>query len=415
MQEFLKYLVACLIIVSFQYQCTYAQVKSTIDTLTQDQIKNFEKTAKRVFYDLENLTLLIIDKEEDIDERYDARFLAKLFFFSNANIQDDLGRGNNFIEVLEKNKYYNTLFDLANTKNEFTKEFTLLSVEEFNPTIVSINLDHQDTFRVYEGELTFLDFTSISDVVERNQLSPENTYTRKNEQYKKMILQIRKTMEPYEKWQLYITKITVLDKKDLVYKATKKIEKKSKALPSSARLLIPKSPKEVKSDIMKDPLIADEHKKNLDSLLSVIEVKEIEEKPYKPYLGLNTLDFVLPGKGHLKFNRKNKSIFPATAYAVLGIGSVASTIYFKVKSNKYYSDHLDDTIFKELDQNYELANKYHHYYLISAGSALLIWTANAVDLLIKDKKYKPANNKNISFQIITPVESDLGLGLIMNF
>lgn len=371
-------------------------IPSGIDTLSRDIIKSFETVSEDIFYELENLNLIILDKEEDLEGRYDAKFLAKLFFNPEADIEDYLGSGNNYSEIYGKDKYFEKLFIVSNEKFELTKEFTFFDTEEFKPKWTAYNTENNDTFRVYLGALTYLDLTGVSVEVKEKGIAPETTSTEKREQYKRMIFEIRKTVIPDVRWKLFIKKIEVLDDKTIALKKAKKEGKRTLNTPTLDRLVNPKPLTQVMDEIRKDTLIATDTKDRLDSILvAAVERQksgnkpEVSKRDMLAYKKLNIVDFLIPGKGHLKFNKNRKALVPTITYLSLGVATVGSSIYFKRKSNRFYTKHKESTTFRELDSNYLTANENNHKFLISLGCAGLVWGTNAVHLLFKNKKHRP--------------------------
>ena len=410
-----------LIISGINCQTVLCQNNSEIDTLSLEQRVKFETVARDVFDELENLTLILIDPEEDLDLRREASFLASLFFDYKANIEDYIGVGNNYVESHTKDIYYKKLIELSNRVVFLTKDLTLLSSVKFEKGCTGLNTENQDYFRIYTGSVEYLDQTGISDIVERVGLAPENLITKRSEFIKKMTFEIRKTAIPDVRWQLFIKKIEIIKKKNEDFSDFKTLAKRTPNKPSSERIVNPRSLEEVIASLENDDNIPNEVKQPLLDELKLIaskddstnneDIVEVDIDESSKYLGLNALDFIVPGKGHLKYNKKGKAWIPTMTYMTLGAGALGTAVYFKLKSNSFYRLHKKARTFGDLHENYGKAESLHRNFLIGLGAVVLVWGTNAGHLLLKDMNQRPT--KRISFNLYPSVNFGEGYSLAM--
>ncbi len=105
-------------------------------------------------------------------------------------------------------------------------------------------------------------------------------------------------------------------------------------------------------------------------------------------INLNFVDRVYPPWGLTKFGNDGKFYI----YTGLLAAGTASTIYFKIQSNKHYSGYKESSRIVERDGLYEKANRDNHNYLISLGSTLFMYALSQLDLTLRFSKYQRDKN-----------------------
>ena len=149
-----------------------------------------------------------------------------------------------------------------------------------------------------------------------------------------------------------------------------------------------------------------------------------------PWTNLNTRDYLIPGLGHLKKGPNNESLrkMIAYSYATSFIASTSYSVYSKLKSRKYYNDHLESETFREAKASLINANIHQRRFLISAGISTLIFSANATHLFLVNKRQETYRKESLKKQE-RPIDSDIcyspsfkfyqdnssiGIGLVFN-
>ncbi len=111
---------------------------------------------------------------------------------------------------------------------------------------------------------------------------------------------------------------------------------------------------------------------------------------------LTFIDNVYPPYGITAFGKDK----PFYIYSGLILGGIATTAYFKIRSNKFYNRHLNSETFRGAKTNYKEANDLHHAFIISAAATGAVYLTSLVDLKIRYAKYNKIRdgilNKNKS-------------------
>lgn len=390
-------------------------------TLSKQELKEYEKKASKLFSKYENYMVNLLDRNSDeLDRLYSKNALNRLFD-SGANIQDDFFTPN-IRNNMRKDLYFETLDKLSRERVNISKNLKPsddIKVDfESGPTSLGVNIEEKGSqFTIYKAELYFQDYFTISETIEEIEgLSPNNISTKGRKMLKKMKIEIRYTLT--DGWTMFIKRITIVNKGLLEYQDNKSGVRKSTELTT-------------KDKLKKNQIITDVEKLSNLTPFEIIKIKEIKDsiKINPPivasltdsiYYSPTLTDYLLPGKGHLKFNKKFKRYAPAIIYTAGALGTVVPAIVFKVRSDKAYNDHKVSTTYKEKDETYKNANNEHHKFLLFTGGAAAIWSINAAHLFIKDKiqkhRYYDENifEKKVSLQL-TPSSTNLGIGLSLNF
>jgi hypothetical protein len=126
-----------------------------------------------------------------------------------------------------------------------------------------------------------------------------------------------------------------------------------------------------------------------------------------PWANLSFWDYVIVGKGHLKKGPKNNFARKATGYlyATSFISSTSYAVYSKIKSNKYYNQHLESETFRTSSSNLEEANKHNKRFLIFSGVSALIFSGQAAHLYIKNHRQKKYRQQSINTLESKPLDS----------
>jgi len=105
-------------------------------------------------------------------------------------------------------------------------------------------------------------------------------------------------------------------------------------------------------------------------------------------ISLNAIDRIYAPWGLTKFGKDGRFY----AYTGLLAAGAVSTIYFKVQSDKHYSDYRTSTRLSLRDKLYQKSNEDHHRFLVSLGGTVLVYAMSQLDLSLRFSKYK--NNRS---------------------
>ena len=124
------------------------------------------------------------------------------------------------------------------------------------------------------------------------------------------------------------------------------------------------------------------------------KIKRIEcELPPPPdsgfvmeYIPVEPWKYLVPGYGFYNSFKENSK--PTAPYIItpIVVSGVAAGIYFKIKSDDFYSKHKSATTFRVLDENYKDANQKNHQFIISTGIGLGVWLVTDAIIFFKDRR-----------------------------
>ena len=139
-----------------------------------------------------------------------------------------------------------------------------------------------------------------------------------------------------------------------------------------------------------------------------------------PWVELKKIDFLVPGIGHLKKGPKNASLRKgfATVYGVGFIAGASYAVYSKIQASKFYQMHKESETFRSADIHLGDANRHNKQFLIASGATLVLFAANATQLILFDNNQKKLRNETFKEQLEQEIHSDIcneaTLGLGMN-
>ena len=377
--------------------------RTNIHGLDTTELRQFEKRAIKMFERYENYLVNILDKNASDRDRLYSINRATALFNRGADIQDDFMTPT-IPKTMKRDPYFAQLNLMGKNSINISKNMKRSDEVELDfvsgPTSLGVNIeDRKNQFTIYKGELSFSEYFALSDTIGAlGNLSANNVTSRGKKMIKKIELEIRRNLEGH--WKIFISGIDVIKKGNVDYKDRRKETKKGGELTTKEKVEennLGEIDDEAIAEILNDPGLTPKEREEIKIAIDSAST-EIVVKKLPPYRGATLLDYAIPGKGHLKYNRGFKRYGTAAIYFGATLACVVPATYYKIRSKRNYDRHLRTSTFRELDIFYDLANEDHHRFLYFSAGAILIATANAVHLFVKDRKQKRRYKKENIFE-----------------
>ena len=149
----------------------------------------------------------------------------------------------------------------------------------------------------------------------------------------------------------------------------------------------------------------EEEKPILDSLNTLKQRYLSTSSNYKTAIVKN---IILPGWGQFQLNNKTKG----TIYGVLGVSTIASSIYYIAKTNDKRTDYLSETNPELIKAKYDEYNDAYKLRNYAISAAVAVWLASQIDILFFSEdhsklpisyNYQPENNSEIKLTFSIPL------------
>jgi hypothetical protein len=100
-------------------------------------------------------------------------------------------------------------------------------------------------------------------------------------------------------------------------------------------------------------------------------------------VNLSFIDNIYPPYGISAFGKDR----PFYIYTGLIVGGIATTAYFKIRSNYFYQKHMNSETFRSAQNEYKKANELHHAFIITAAATGAVYLTSLLDLKLRYSRY----------------------------
>lgn len=393
---YLRYL-SLRVICIFLLTAPTSLVAQNTRSIPPERIPIYKDKIKKIYYQLEGIIINLCaatTSAEDIQLSVD---VAKRFFKSDAQIKDFIGGK---IQLVDQFKYFELLRNEFKLYYDIEKTWELTSISDFEEKVVasvpdSVNPNNRQLFKIYSCQLIFIEALILTHPIGKDDpKTPQNEQSGHINEEKKFtkVINFELRPNPQNIYTIFIVGIDILEEK--VDKKTEEQSEASELNPYYVEYL-------AKTELEKLPkIITLVEVPSNRSLSPIVNPAHTIERPYQELDTLRFIQYVIPGIGHLEYNRPVDR-FWATLYGTSATLAIANGIKSNIQKNPYYSRHLDATKYSQLNSNYTKANQFWQESLKSFGVAAGIILINVVHLKLKQNAQRKKEKERLRFSQAT--------------
>lgn len=400
----------CVIFCCFYLGLSYGQ----IDSLTQEELKDWETNLKDKFFDFDNYMINLLDRNGLQKDRRISEIKATYLFAPRASIIDYFPE--KIREVHDRESYIERIAEGVKDRYILSRQRKIIGLDDFKikAGTAIINDDYSTQHRRYEAIVYFHEKLLFSDKVDPKDTSGDPGFIKELHSLKKMKFILRKSSDvdiDYY-YDLYCDGLQLVEPEMLDYERLKDSLKYNGSSALYQELLVQENDN-TRTGLSKDLLSEEEknifeEKEETDGFSTDLRDTLKVTKPVKN----SFMDYLLIGKGHVKKGNSGISKGLGIMYGAGVVTGAGLAVYFKLKSRDAYAEHLAANTIVDVDHFYDIANDNHHNFLYALGGSALLAITSTLHLKVKSnlstKRYNSILDQN---EQIKKQKEEMGLEL----